>query len=91
MDEPLPVQPLLESVAANVRRIRERRGMTQEKLAEAADLDLRQVSRIETARTNFAIGDLHAIATALGVRPAELLKARKFVPPKRGRPKRPKQ
>lgn len=90
MAEPHPDDAkTLESIAANVRRIRERRGMTQEQLAEAADIELRQLSRIETSRAgSFAVTQLVRLAKVLGVRVGELLRPRKLPTPKRGRPVR---
>ncbi len=80
------VAQVLESIAANVRRLRTRRGLTQEKLAEVSDLDLRLVQRVERARTNMKIAALVALARALGVRPAEFLRPGRLPEVKRGRP-----
>jgi DNA-binding XRE family transcriptional regulator len=40
----------LDAFAANVRRLRHERGLTQERLAELADLHLTDIARIETRR-----------------------------------------
>lgn len=58
----------------NVRRLRERRGWTQDRLAEAAGLHYTYVSGIERGRRNVTIDVLARIAEALRVRPAELLR-----------------
>jgi transcriptional regulator with XRE-family HTH domain len=73
-------------IAANLRRYRRRRGLTQEGLAESADLDLRFVQRIEHGSTNLSVSALVAIATALEVSPSALFKAAKLAPTKPGRP-----
>ena len=73
-------------IAANLRRYRRSRGLTQEGLAECADLDLRFVQRIEHGSTNLSVSALVAIATALEVSPSALFKAAKLAPTKPGRP-----
>jgi transcriptional regulator with XRE-family HTH domain len=40
----------LQSIAANIRRLRLRRGWTQEKLASVADLETRYVQTLESGR-----------------------------------------
>jgi transcriptional regulator with XRE-family HTH domain len=73
-------------VAANIRRARVRAGMTQERLAELAQLDLRFLQRIEAAKTNFSVSVLVALADALGVAPGSLFKKAALSPARRGRP-----
>jgi transcriptional regulator with XRE-family HTH domain len=62
-------------VGANVRRARQRAGFTQEQVALQADIDLTYMGGIERGRRNPTIMVLARIADALGVEPAELLKA----------------
>jgi transcriptional regulator with XRE-family HTH domain len=62
--------------------------MTQEQLAEAADLDARFIQRIERAETNLSVSALVLLADALGVHPSELLRTATLVPSRTGRPKR---
>jgi transcriptional regulator with XRE-family HTH domain len=64
---------LKRRLATNVRRLRHEAGMTQEALAEAADLDRRHVTKIEAAEANVTIGTLCKLSNALGVTPADLL------------------
>ena len=78
---------ILNSIAANVRRLREARDLTQEQLAEAADLDVRQVQRIERASLNFGVVALVSLAEALDVSATRLLKFAELDPPRRGRPR----
>jgi transcriptional regulator with XRE-family HTH domain len=75
-------------IAANVRRERLRHGLTQERLAEAADLDLRFLQRVERGSTNLSIAVLVALADALDVAPGALLRPAKLSPAQRGRPKK---
>jgi len=42
----------LQVFGANVRRLRTARGLTQERLAELADLNIRTVQKIEAGQTN---------------------------------------
>lgn len=73
-------------IGANVRRGRERAGLTQEKLAEEAELDLRFVQRVERGKTNPSASVLVALADALGVTPGSLFKKAALPPAKAGRP-----
>lgn len=61
-------------VGANVRRIRQRRGVSQEKLGFDAGIDRTYVSGVERGRRNPTVVVLGRIARALAVSPAELLK-----------------
>lgn len=80
------LKELLESIAANVRRVRLGLGFTQETLAELAGQDLSYLQRIERGVTNLSVGVLLALATALEVRPASLLRKARLAEVKRGRP-----
>ncbi|WP_370178072.1 helix-turn-helix domain-containing protein [Alteriqipengyuania sp.] len=60
-------------VAANVRRLRIERGLTQERLAHEAELDLTYIGGIERNRRNPTVDVLGRIATVLGVAPGTLL------------------
>ena len=54
-------------IAANVRRLRAERGLTQERLAERAELSTVGVAFIEGARTNVTTATLCQLAHALEV------------------------
>jgi transcriptional regulator with XRE-family HTH domain len=82
------VKPWLERVAANVRRLRLRKGLTQEALAERAGIEARYVQSLERARANLTLAVLCGIAEALGVDPRALLKPARLQPARIGRPKR---
>jgi transcriptional regulator with XRE-family HTH domain len=79
---------VLTSIAANVRRWRERRSLSQAALAEAASLDLRALQRIEAGAINFGVVALVALADALDVSPAVLVRRAALKPTKPGRPAR---
>lgn len=58
---------LAERLGAVVRRERERLGWTQEHLANAAGVSVRQLIKIEAGRANLTLGTAEALAGALGV------------------------
>jgi transcriptional regulator with XRE-family HTH domain len=78
----------LESIAANVRRLRLERGLTQERLAELAEVELRFLQRVERGVYNFGVAALVDLADALDVQPGLLLEAARLPPVTRGRPRR---
>jgi len=64
----------LAAFGRNVARIRSQRSLSQEKLAEKADLDRTYVSGIERGVRNPGIRTVLQIARALGVSVADLCK-----------------
>lgn len=60
-------QKLLEHIAANVRRLRCERGITQAVLAERVDVDPRTVQNVERAAVDVTATTLVALARELGV------------------------
>ncbi|WP_299149063.1 helix-turn-helix transcriptional regulator [uncultured Tateyamaria sp.] len=67
---------LRERVGLNVRNIRNSRGLSQEQLALAAEVDRSYISEIELAKNSASIDVLERIADALGVDPKELFNER---------------
>ena len=65
--DPLPI------LAANVRRLRDEHGMSQEALALRADMDPAEVRRIEACRRDPGVRVVARLAVALGTTSAELL------------------
>lgn len=66
-------QPSRERVAANVRRLREKRELTQGKLGELAGLHRTYIVSIEKAERNVSIDNIDRLAAALEVDAQELL------------------
>ncbi|MEQ1616099.1 MAG: helix-turn-helix transcriptional regulator [Hyphomicrobiaceae bacterium] len=60
-------------VGENVRRIRLKKGLTQEHLAEVSGLSQQYISGLESGRRNPTIVTLYIVAQALGAAPIELL------------------
>jgi transcriptional regulator with XRE-family HTH domain len=65
---------VLAKLGLNVRKQREVRGLTQETLAERADLDPTYISGIERGLRNPGIKNVARLAKALGLSTAELCK-----------------
>ena len=59
-------------IANNIKREREKQGISQAKLAEKADLSTQYVSQIETAKKMISISSAGRIADALNI-PIELI------------------
>ena len=65
---------ILSVLGLNVRKRREARALTQEKLAERAGLDATYISGIERGLRNPGIKNVAKLAKALGLTTAELCK-----------------
>ena len=61
-------------VAANIRRRRKAKGLSQEKLGELAELHRTYVSQLERCKANISLDNLERIARILEVDTAELLR-----------------
>lgn len=66
--------PILLLLAKNVKQIRTERGMTQEKLAEKAQLHPTYISNIEQGTRNVSLETVYQIAVALEVNVDQLVK-----------------
>ncbi len=64
-----------------LKTLRESRGLSQENLAEAADITYQYVSDVENGKQNFSIGVLESLANALGLDLPALVEAA-YVSPK---------
>lgn len=60
-------------VAANVRKLRLRRGLSQEQLAEVSGFHRTYIGSIERAERNITLSTLEALAVALETTPEVLL------------------
>jgi transcriptional regulator with XRE-family HTH domain len=61
-------------LGANIRRARKRLGLSQEDLAERADLHWTYVGSVERGERNISIDNICRLAWALGLHPTRLLK-----------------
>jgi transcriptional regulator with XRE-family HTH domain len=66
------VENALATVASNVRRLRQERELTQDDLAERAQMDASELRRIESARREPGVRVLVRLARGLEVHPGEL-------------------
>jgi transcriptional regulator with XRE-family HTH domain len=66
---------LRQVFAANLRRLRHAKGLSQEDLAYEADVNRSYMSRLEKGATYPGLEIIGKLATVLEVEPAELLKA----------------
>jgi transcriptional regulator with XRE-family HTH domain len=67
---------LRDRVGLNVRNLRNSKGLSQEQLALAAEVDRSYISEIELAKNSASIDVLERIADALNVDPKELFNER---------------
>ena len=63
----------LKKVGQKIRQARKARGMSQESLALASDLDRSYVGGVERGERNVAVLNLRKIAASLGLKLSELL------------------
>lgn len=69
---PAPV-PDLRALGVEIARLRRERGMSIDRLAEAAEVHRKSIIQIEAGRVAAKISTLHGIAHALGVPLPELV------------------
>jgi transcriptional regulator with XRE-family HTH domain len=58
-----------------IRALRQNRGLSQERLAELAGVHRTYLSSLERGERNVSLDNIHAIAEALGLPPAELFES----------------
>lgn len=58
---------ILEQFGAKVRKYRKKRKLSQEKLAELADLHRTYIGQVECGKRNLALKNIEKLAKALGV------------------------
>ena len=66
---------LRQTFAANLRRLRHARGLSQEELAYEADVNRTYISKLEKGATYVGLEIIGKVAKVLQVEPVELLKA----------------
>ncbi|MGD1058495.1 MAG: helix-turn-helix transcriptional regulator [Solirubrobacteraceae bacterium] len=62
----------LDIFAANLRRIRQERNLSQERLADCSDLNMTHVAKIERSEREPGVRTISKLARALGVSASEL-------------------
>jgi transcriptional regulator with XRE-family HTH domain len=66
---------MVNKVSDNIRKLRQKKGMSQDRLSKEADLALNTIVKIETGENpNPTVETLEKIAKALGVSVADLFK-----------------
>jgi transcriptional regulator with XRE-family HTH domain len=63
-------------VGRNVRRIRQKKGLTQEQFSEVSGFSQQYISSLENGQRNPTVVTVHELAVALGVSHLELLRSR---------------
>ena len=66
---------IIKRIGLNITIVREKRGLTQEKLAELAGLHRAYIGQIERGEKNIGLRNLEKIARALGVEARDLIDA----------------
>ena len=77
---PKPSVDLDRSFGPNLRRWRDKRGYSQEKLAQLADLHRTEIGLLERGEREPKLGIITKLAGALGVSPGVLFEGLEFVP-----------
>ena len=62
----------IKAFGSRLRDVRKLKGLSQEDLANAADLELSQISRIERGVINTSLSQIFQIARALNMHPKDL-------------------
>jgi len=70
----LPQEDVSKVFGRNLRKVRLKRKMSMQKLANLADLEMSQVYRIERGKVNAKLSTIAALGKALEVEPSELFK-----------------
>lgn len=66
-------ETFIANLGIHIRQLREKKGISQEDLANDCDIPKNQIGRIERAEINTGIKTLVKIANALDIEPKELL------------------
>lgn len=64
---------IVSRFAKRVRELRDRKGISQERLGEMAGLHRTYIGMLERAEKNVTLVNLEKVAKALGVRPSSLI------------------
>lgn len=63
----------IANLGIHIRQLREKKGLSQQALADDSDIPKSQIGRIERAKVNTTVKTLVKIANALDVEPKDLL------------------
>lgn len=66
-------EKFLTDLGNHIRKVRKKKGYTQERLANEINIDISQISRIERGILNTSISTIKAISDVLGVSLSELM------------------
>jgi len=66
-------ETFIANLGVHIRQLREKKGLSQQDLANDCDIPKTQIGRIERAEINTTIKTLVKIANALNIEPKELL------------------
>ncbi len=64
----------MSNISKNLRKAREKKGLSQERLARLADVANNTISNLEAGKQNPTLATIKKIARALGITSDELLK-----------------
>ncbi len=64
----------MSNISKNLRKAREKKGLSQERLARLADVANNTISNLEAGKQNPTLATIEKIARALGITSDELLK-----------------
>jgi len=81
---PKPSVDLDRSFGPNLRRWRDKRGYSQEKLAQLADLHRTEIGLLERGEREPKLGIITKLAGALGISPNALFEGLQFLPSESG-------
>jgi transcriptional regulator with XRE-family HTH domain len=76
-----PAHPILQTLGLTIRSLRRERGLSQEALADLAQIDRSYMSSVERGLRNISVLNIARIATALDVPVRDLLGPREVVRP----------
>lgn len=68
-----PSQPLIDTLAVNIRRLRRERRLSQEELADICGLHRTYIGSVERGERNVTLSSLELLAKALSVSVVDLL------------------
>lgn len=66
-------ETFLVNLGIHVRQLREKKGLSQQDLADDCSINKSQIARLEVAKVNTGVKTLVKIANALDIEPKELL------------------